>query len=69
MNLVETKRRSITKTVTWRLVGSGATFAVSYLMIGSVMVAGTIATIQVVSNTILYYFHERLWNSIDWGRM
>jgi uncharacterized membrane protein len=54
--------------MTWRLTGSGATFLISYLMIGNFSIAGTIALIQVTSNTILYYIHERIWNVINWGK-
>ena len=67
--LSDTSVRSLVKTISWRLTGSGATFLIAYLMIGNFAVAGTIGMIQLVSNTILYYFHERLWNHIKWGRL
>jgi uncharacterized membrane protein len=66
--LSDTTRRSLVKTISWRLTGSGATFLISYLIAGNFVVAGTIAFIQLVSNTILYFVHERLWNKIKWGR-
>jgi uncharacterized membrane protein len=66
--LSDTTRRSLVKTISWRLTGSGATFLISYLIAGNFVVAGTIAVIQLVSNTILYFVHERLWNKIKWGR-
>ena len=61
-------KRSLVKTVSWRITGSGATFLISYLISGNFAVAGTIATIQLVSNTVLYFVHERIWNRIRWGR-
>jgi uncharacterized membrane protein len=64
----ESNTRSIIKTITWRLTGSGATFLISYLMIGNFSIAGTIALIQMTSNTILYYVHERIWNVFKWGK-
>lgn len=66
--LSDTPHRSLVKTVSWRLTGSGATFLISYLIAGDFAVAGTIATVQLVSNTILYFVHERVWNKISWGR-
>lgn len=66
--VIDTPRRSLVKTVSWRLTGSGATFLISYLIAGNFAVAGTIATIQLVSNTVLYFLHERVWNRIKWGR-
>ena len=65
---MDTNTRSLLKTVTWRLTGSGATFGISWLISGDIAVAGTIAIIQIVANTVLYYFHERIWNSVKWGR-
>jgi uncharacterized membrane protein len=65
---MDTARRSLVKTVSWRLTGSGATFLISYLIAGNFAVAGTIAVIQLVLNTVLYFLHERLWNRIGWGR-
>jgi uncharacterized membrane protein len=65
----DTARRSLVKTVSWRLTGSGATFGISYLISGNFVVAGSIAGIQLISNTILYFIHERVWNRIKWGRV
>jgi uncharacterized membrane protein len=65
---METNKRSIIKTITWRLTGSGATFLIAYLMTGNFAVAGAIGIAQLVSNTILYYIHERIWNKVNWGR-
>ncbi len=67
--MTESNTRSIVKTVTWRLTGSGATFLISYIMTGNLSVAGTIAVIQMTSNTVLYYIHERIWNRLKWGKL
>lgn len=63
----ESNVRSIAKTISWRLTGTGATFVISYLILGSFTVASSIATLQVITNTILYFIHERVWNKIKWG--
>lgn len=63
----ETTRRSLVKTVSWRLIGSSAVLLISFLLTGNVALAGTIAIIQLVSNTLLYFIHERLWNKVQWG--
>lgn len=65
---MDTARRSLVKTISWRLTGSGATFLISYAIAGDFAVAGTIAVIQLASNTVLYFLHERAWNRIKWGR-
>ena len=64
----DTSTRSLVKTISWRITGSGATFAISYLVLGDFSVAGTIAITQVTMNTILYYVHERIWNKIAWQK-
>jgi uncharacterized membrane protein len=66
--LSDTSRRSLVKTITWRVTGSGATFLISYAIAGNFAIAGTIAVVQLVSNTVLYFLHERVWNRIKWGR-
>jgi uncharacterized membrane protein len=65
--MVDTTRRSIAKTISWRLVGSSAVLLISFLLTGSFALASSIAIIQLVSNTILYFIHERLWSKIQWG--
>jgi len=66
--LNDTHPRSIVKTITWRITGSGATFLIAYIMTGDVAIAGVIGLVQMVSNTFLYYLHERVWNKISWGK-
>ena len=67
-SLADRPRRSLVKTISWRITGSSATFAIAYFMIGSFAIAGVIGITQMVSNTILYYLHERIWNRISWGQ-
>lgn len=66
--MIDTNSRSIAKTISWRLTGSFSTFMISYLILGSFSIAGSIAVIQIVANTLLYYLHERVWNKVNWGR-
>ena len=67
--MTDQPKRSLVKTITWRITGSGATFLISYIISGNLTIAGTIAVIQVVANTLLYFIHERVWNRISWGRL
>ena len=64
----DTTRRSLIKTISWRITGSSATFLISYAIIGNIAVSGTIAAIQLTFNTVLYFIHERIWNKIRWGQ-
>jgi uncharacterized membrane protein len=56
-----TKLRHVAKTISYRIVGSSATFSIAYIMTGSFSVAGVIGITQIVLNTFLYYVHERVW--------
>jgi uncharacterized membrane protein len=65
---METNKRSLVKTVTWRITGSSATFLIAYIITGNLAASGVIGLTQMVSNTVLYYIHERIWNLFKWGR-
>jgi uncharacterized membrane protein len=60
--------RTLVKTLTWRVVGSSSTFLISYIITGQLVVATGIAVMQMMANTILYYLHEVVWNSIKWRK-
>ena len=64
----DSNSRSLVKTITWRVTGSSATFLIAYLLIGNFAVAGVIGVTQLITNTILYYVHERIWNKVGWGK-
>ena len=52
--------RSIIKGITWRVVATVDTIALSYLVTESVTMAFKIASIELFTKTVLYYFHERI---------
>lgn len=60
--------RSVAKALSWRLVGTIDTMVVSYLVIGKLDVASLIASVDFVTKMVLYFFHERIWNSVKWGK-
>lgn len=65
---METFARSLLKTISWRVTGTSSTMLISYAVVGDITIAGSIAIIQIVINTILYYVHERIWNKVKIGR-
>lgn len=56
--------KSIIKAVSWRIVGTIDTMIISYFVTGKITVAVSIGSVEVITKTILYYFHERLWAHI-----
>ena len=65
----DSNKRTVAKTVSWRLTGSASTFLISFLISGNFAIAGSIALVQITANTVLYYVHERIWNKITWGQL
>ena len=62
------KKRSLAKTLTWRIVATSDTFLISWIITGAVTLAGAIAGIEVITKMFLYYLHERGWNKVKWAR-
>tara|TARA_B100001057_G_scaffold136062_1_gene135559 strand:+ start:4861 stop:5082 length:222 start_codon:yes stop_codon:yes gene_type:complete len=68
------KKRSLTKAFTWRFTATIDTFIISYLVIwqsdfSPFETAGMIAGLEIITKVTIYYFHERLWSYIKWGRI
>ena len=64
----ESPVRSIAKAISWRVIGTLDTLIVSYILTGELVLATSIASVDFVTKMILYFFHERIWNKIKWGR-
>jgi len=64
----ENIKRSIVKTISWRVVGTLATVSISYFITGTLALAFSIGGIELVSKMVLYFFHERAWNNLKWGK-
>ncbi len=60
--------RSIAKTISWRLIGTLDTIIISWIITGEITMALSIGSIELVSKMLLYFFHERAWNRIKWGK-
>ena len=60
--------QSITKAISWRIVGTLDTFIITLVITGNLVVAGSIASVESISKIILYYLHERAWSKITLGR-
>lgn len=63
-----TKRRSLVKAITWRILGTLDTMIISYILTGHLKIALSIGGIEIFTKMVLYFFHERVWNIIAWGR-
>lgn len=64
----EKPMRSIVKSLSWRTIGTVDTIIISWLVTGTLTLAFSIGAIELVTKMMLYFFHERLWNAIAWGK-
>ncbi len=60
--------RSVAKALSWRVVGTLDTLAVSYVFAQDITLAASIASVDFITKLILYFFHERAWNIVKWGK-
>ena len=65
---MDNRKRSIVKAVSWRITGTIDTFIVSLIITGKPLIALSIGLFEILTKTILYYFHERTWNKVKFGR-
>ena len=67
------RKRHFAKTITWRIIGTLDTFIIGKFLMTytgheeySTQAAGLIAVLELITKTVLYYFHERAWFKLDW---
>lgn len=60
--------RSILKTISWRLVGTIDTIIISWFLTGQIKTALAIGSVELITKMILYFWHERVWNLIPYGK-
>ena len=65
---MESRRRSLAKTILWRIIATTITMLISYIWLGEWLSSIALALTANGIKALLYYGHERLWNRIDFGR-
>jgi uncharacterized membrane protein len=55
------KKRHLAKTLTWRVLATTDTFIIAWIITGTFSFAASIASIEVLTKMVLYYWHERAW--------
>ncbi len=76
-SVIELRRRSVTKSLIWRAIGVVWTWVGAYLILALTPAkyrsASLMATAIVIyhhsTRMIMYYFYERVWSAIGWGRI
>lgn len=65
---IESNKRSVLKTLSWRVLSTVLTIILVYIFTGEIIIALSIGSLEVVVKFALYFFHERLWNKIRFGK-
>jgi uncharacterized membrane protein len=65
--VLESKKRHLAKTVTWRFIGTIDTMLLAWFISGNPLTGLKIGFAEVITKMILYYFHERVWYKMDFG--
>ena len=63
----ESHIRSIIKGLTWRIFATGTTILVAYVVLGDTDLAFKIGAFEFFAKLFVYYFHERIWQSVPRG--
>lgn len=64
----ESKLRSILKTTSWRILATVTTAILVLIFTGQLAIAAAVGGLEVILKFLLYFFHERLWDLIKFGR-
>ena len=65
----ETLSRSILKTISYRVVILILDFVSIYLFTGQIKIAVGFMIVSNAYTTLGYFFHERIWDKIKWGKI
>ena len=64
----DTQKRTMAKTMTWRITASLTTFLIAWTLTGDLLIGVSIGSIEAITKIFLYYFHERIWNNSSWEK-
>ena len=64
---LESRKRHLAKTFTWRFVGTLDTMVIAWIVTGNPLSGLKIGIAEVITKMLLYYLHERAWYRFDFG--
>lgn len=65
--ILESRKRHIAKTITWRFVGTIDTMVLAWFISGNPLIGMKVGLAEVVTKMVLYYLHERAWYRSNFG--
>tara|TARA_Y100000385_G_scaffold14695_1_gene15003 strand:- start:328 stop:795 length:468 start_codon:yes stop_codon:yes gene_type:complete len=65
--LINKRKRHLSKTLTWRLIGTLDTIILGWIFTGNPLSGMKIGGAEIISKLILYYLHEKTWYQLNYG--
>ena len=65
--VLESRKRHIAKTITWRFIGTLDTMVIAWVISGNPLTGLKIGLAEVLTKMLIYYLHERVWYKSDYG--
>ena len=65
---MESHTRTIMKALSWRLIATLVTFTVAWVITKELKFAAEIGLADTLIKLGAYYYHERFWIRVDFGR-
>tara|TARA_B110000046_G_C12674631_1_gene265983 strand:- start:70 stop:522 length:453 start_codon:yes stop_codon:yes gene_type:complete len=66
-SIVNTNKRHLIKTFSWRAIGTLDTILLAWLITGNPLTGIKIGSAEVFSKMLLYFGHEKIWYKINYG--
>ncbi len=63
----ESRRRSVAKSLSWRVVATATTVLIVLAFTGEIELALTVGGVEVIAKLLIFYVHERTWQRVTWG--
>tara|TARA_R110002074_G_scaffold167867_1_gene329120 strand:+ start:3276 stop:4010 length:735 start_codon:yes stop_codon:yes gene_type:complete len=66
--VIDSTKRSVSKATTWKVLGFIILSLVTYAATGSIKQTSLVAVLYHFIMLLIYIFHEKLWNKVQWGK-
>ncbi|MTI61796.1 MAG: DUF2061 domain-containing protein [Firmicutes bacterium] len=63
--MINSKTKKLLKTLSWRITATSTTLLLVYILSGELKIAGTVALLEVIVKTLIYYIHETAWEKVQ----
>lgn len=64
--MLNSHKRHIAKSITWRIIGTLDTILLAWFISGDPLTGVQIGFAEVLTKMLLYYLHERVWFKLRW---